>query len=91
MGNETKLSLKVYPNAPRNEVIGFAEGVLRVRVAAAPVKGKANQELLAFLSRILGISRDDLTITRGHTSRNKTVAVASLSQKEILEKLLLKD
>ena len=91
MGTESRISLKVYPGASRNEVISFAEGVLRVRIAAPPVRGKANQELVSFLSRLLGVSRDDLTITRGLTSRNKTVAVSGLTQKEIIERILLKD
>jgi len=88
--SEVKISLKVYPNAPRNEVLGFAEGVLRVKIAAPPVRGKANKELLSFLSRILGISQTALTISRGHTSRNKTIAVRGLGQDELLARLLSK-
>ncbi|MDD4986129.1 MAG: DUF167 domain-containing protein [Dehalococcoidales bacterium] len=87
MENEAKISLRVYPRAPRNEVLGFADGVLRVRVSAPPVKGKANRELLSFLSRLLGISERALAITRGQTSRNKTVAVYGLSNQQVLERL----
>lgn len=87
MENEAKISLRVYPGAPRNEVLGFAEGVLRVRIAAPPVKGKANRELLVFLSRLLGIKERDLAIIRGQTSRTKTVAVYGLSNQEVLERL----
>lgn len=87
MENEAKISLRVYPGAPRNEVLGFAEGVLRVRIAAPPVKGKANRELLSFLSRLLGIKERDLAITRGQTSRNKTVAVCGLSNQQVIERL----
>ena len=47
---ETKILLHVYPDAPRNEVLGFTGGVLRVKVAAPPVRGKANKELLTFFS-----------------------------------------
>jgi len=69
-------------------VIGFADGVLWVKIAAPPVKGKANRELLAFLSQLLGISQGALIITKGYTSRNKTVAIDGLSQKESLKRLL---
>jgi len=69
-------------------VIGWADGVLRVKISAPPVKGKANRELLAFLSQLLGISPGALTITKGYTSRNKIVAVDGLSQEEILKRLL---
>lgn len=88
LGSEAKISLRVYPNAIRNEVVGFVDGVLRVKISAPPVKGKANRELLAFLSQLLGISQGALTITKGYTSRNKIVAIDGLSQEESLKRLL---
>lgn len=85
---KTKISLRVYPNATRNEVIGFVDEVLRVKVSAPPVKGKANKVLLAFLNQLLDVSKDALTIIKGHTSRNKTVVIDGLSREEIIKRLL---
>lgn len=85
--SETRISLHVYPNAPRNEVVGFSDGVLAVKVAAPPLKGKANRELVAFLSQLLGVSKSRLAILKGHTSRNKLIAVSGLSQEEVLQRL----
>ena len=79
--------MHVHPNAARNELAGFSEGVLRVRVAAPPVKGKANKELIAFLARKLGLSKGDLTIIRGHTSRHKLISVAGLTREELNRRL----
>jgi uncharacterized protein (TIGR00251 family) len=87
-GRETRISLRVHPNAPRNEVIGFSGGVVGVRVVAPPVKGKANKELVAFLSQILGVNKGALTIIQGRTSRNKVIAIDSLSREEIVKRLL---
>ena len=81
------LRLRVYPNAGRSEVVGFTEGVWQVRLAAPPVKGKANKELTNLLSKALGVSRSSLTIVKGHTSRNKVIAIAGLSQAEIINRL----
>jgi len=81
------LQLRVHPNAARNEVVGFTNGVLQVRVAAPPVKGKANRELMAFLGKALGIGKDSLTIVKGHTSRNKVIAIEGLSQADIMIQL----
>ncbi|GAG88338.1 unnamed protein product, partial [marine sediment metagenome] len=67
-GSEAKISLRVYPGAARSEVVGFTEGVLQVKVAAPPVKGQANKELLAFLSKTLAVGKGALTIVKGHTS-----------------------
>ncbi len=80
--------MHVYPNAARNEVVGFADGVLRVKIAAPPLKGKANKELLAFLSQALGVGKDTLTIVKGHTSRNKVIAISGLSREEVIGRLL---
>lgn len=79
--------MRVYPNAARNELAGFSGGVLRVKVSAPPVKGKANKELIAFLAQKLGLSKGDLTIIKGHTSRNKVMAIAGLTQEEIARRL----
>ena len=85
--NEIKIPLRVQPNAARNEVVGLIAGVLQVRVAAPPVRGKANQELLAFLSRTLGVSQGALAIVKGHTSRSKVITVNGLNREEILKRL----
>ena len=88
--NEVKISLRVYPNASRNEMLGFTDGVLRVKISAPPIKGKANRELITFLSRLLGVSKDSVNIMRGHTTRNKVVAIDGLSREEVMKRLLLK-
>ena len=83
------LRLRVHPGARQNELAGFADGVLQVKVAAPPVKGKANRELTTFLSQALGVSKSSLAIVKGHTSRNKVIAVDGLSHDEIVRRLLL--
>ena len=87
-GSEVRISLRVYPNAARSEVVDFIDGVWGVRVAAPPVKGKANMELVAFISRILGVSKNSLDILKGHTSRSKVIAIHGLSREEITQRLL---
>ncbi len=89
-GTETKISLRVYPRAARSEVVGFTDGLLQIRVAAPPVKGQANKELIAVLSRALAVSQGSLTIVRGHTSRNKVIAVDGLSQADVSRRLSAK-
>ena len=81
------LQLFIYPGAARNEVIGLSDGILKVRVAAPPVKGKANRELTAFLSRALGVSKSSLTIVKGHTSRHKVISVEGMTREDIIRRL----
>jgi uncharacterized protein (TIGR00251 family) len=83
----TTVTLHVQPNAKRNEVLGFADDTLRLKIAAPPVKGKANKELIDFLSNLLGIGKGAITIEKGLTSRTKVVAIAGLDRDRIIERL----
>ncbi len=84
-----RLTVKVTPNAGRNEITGFKEGVCQIKIGAPPDKGKANKELIDFLSDKLGVRKSDITIVKGQTSRNKVVIIEGLTGEETL-KLLTK-
>jgi uncharacterized protein (TIGR00251 family) len=82
---ETRFAVQVQPSASRNEVLGFKEGVLHIRIAAPPVKGKANQELTKYLGGVLGIARSRITILKGATSRKKLVGIEGLGKDRIIQ------
>lgn len=84
---QARIVVRVQPNASRNEVLRFKDGVLHLRIAAPPVKGKANQELIKFLSAILGVSKSALTIERGMTGKMKVIGIDGLTQGQITEQL----
>ena len=77
------------PSARRNEVLGFEDNILHVRIAAPPVKGKANKELVLFLSQIIGVSKGSINIKSGLTSRRKVIAISGLDRDQIVERLKL--
>jgi hypothetical protein len=79
--------VQVQPNANENKVVRFEDGALHLRISAPPTKGKANRELLKFLSTILGISKVYLTIEKGMTSKKKIVAVRGLTQNQVTRRL----
>jgi len=79
--------VRVHPGARRNEVLGFRNGVLEVKIAAPPEKGKANKELIDFLSKLLEVSQSCLAILRGQTSRSKLIAINGLSREEVMKRL----
>ena len=88
MKNEqAKILVQVQPNASQNKVKRFEDGILHLRIAAPPVKGKANRELLKFLSGILGVGNTSLTIVKGSTQRKKVIAIEGLNQMEVTAKL----
>lgn len=81
------LRLHIQPGAKKTEVVGLHGEALKIRLAAPPVDGKANACLLEFLAQRLRVKRSQLTITRGLSSRRKTVfvAVAGLQPSALLE------
>ena len=81
---QATIVVQVQPNASQNKVARFEDGVWYLRIAAPPVKGKANQELIKFLSNILGIGKGSLTIEKGMTSKKKIVVVNGLTQNQVL-------
>lgn len=71
-----KLAVKAVPNARKNELLGWEEDtlsgpVLRIRVAAPPLEGKANRELTAFLSKCLGLPKSRISLLNGDSGRIK--------------------
>jgi uncharacterized protein (TIGR00251 family) len=85
--NSHWLLLKVSPNASRNEITGFSGGVLQVKIAAAPEGGKANRELIAFLSKTLQVKKSAINIIRGENSRHKAVSIEGMSRGDIIKKI----
>ena len=71
--------VRVVPRASRSEIVGEHDGALRVRIAAPPVDGAANEELVRLLARKLGVSRSAIRITGGHTSKLKQLRVTGAS------------
>jgi uncharacterized protein len=70
------LRVKVIPKSSKTELAGYLpDGTWKVKVTAAPEKGKANRALLQFLAEHLGISKSRIHITSGETSQLKRIRV----------------
>jgi len=77
------IDLHVQPGASASELAGVHAGRLKIRLAAPPVDGKANQELIRFLAKQLDIRKSQLAIIAGNHSRDKTVLVTAGSRAEL--------
>ena len=82
-----RLEVKVQPRSSRNELLGFQQGVLKVKLTAPPVEGEANQALTSFLAEVLGTSKRNVVILRGETARLKLVGIHGMSLAEAENKL----
>jgi uncharacterized protein (TIGR00251 family) len=80
------LHLIVKPNAKTDEIIRQADGSFKIRIKARPVDGKANQYLVAYLSKILGVPKSNIVLTTGETSSFKTIEIFA-DERFILNKL----
>jgi len=69
------LQVSVMPNAKRTAIDGLHDGALRVRLAAPPIDGRANEALVAWLAKSLGVPRRSVTLLRGESSRRKQLAI----------------
>ncbi|HVF46011.1 MAG TPA: DUF167 domain-containing protein [Pyrinomonadaceae bacterium] len=75
-------SVRVVPRASKSEVVGMHDGALKVRIAAPPVDGAANTELIRLLAKHFRVSRSDVEIVAGETSRSKRVRISSITDSD---------
>ena len=65
------------PNARKTEIAGVQDQLLKIRLQAQPIDGKAHDALIRYLAETLGVSRSAVSIVRGHTAKRKLVHVTA--------------
>jgi uncharacterized protein (TIGR00251 family) len=78
---------KIVPGSSRTRISGILDGKLKVKISAAPEKGKANQHLIEFLAKELGVKKTAVSIISGQTNPIKQIQISGISSDELLEKL----
>jgi uncharacterized protein len=79
VGGGVKFTVKVVPGSSKTALCGLLDGMLKVKVAAAPEKGKANKCLVEFLAKQLGIKKNDVTVCSGQTGPVKQIQIRGVS------------
>jgi uncharacterized protein (TIGR00251 family) len=82
-GDEVLLDVRARPGAGRSRLKGIKDGRLRVDVAAAPERGKANAELVKFIGKLLGVPKADVRVRSGTRSRNKVLGISGVDAKRV--------
>ena len=80
-------SAKIVPASSRTAIAGLLDGMVKIKVAAPPERGKANQLLLSFLAKQLGVKIKSLRIISGQSSPIKQIKIAGVSTETLQEKL----
>lgn len=84
-----RLHLFIQPKSSKNEVVGPHNGLLKIKITAPPIDGRANEGLIEFLSDYFDIPKRDIVIVRGETGRTKTVELLGVSEQLAKQKLKL--
>ena len=83
----TRLKVRVVPDARRNEIAGFFQGEVRLKVKASAQEGKANAEVIRFLAELIDCQRSKIAIKQGEKSRNKMIEITDVNPEEVQRKL----
>lgn len=79
-----RLRIRAQPRASRTEIAGERGGALKIRLAAPPVDGGANRELVRFLAKAVGVPMSAVTVVSGGSSRNKVVEIEGADPESVL-------
>ena len=77
------IAVRIQPRASKNSISRMEEGSLKIRLTAPPVDGAANDALVNYLSKALGVSKSSIEIVSGHTSREKRIRISGVSETAI--------
>ncbi|MDQ3262971.1 MAG: DUF167 domain-containing protein [Myxococcota bacterium] len=82
-----ELELVVQPRASRSRILGEHDGRLKVQIAAPPVDGEANSEVIAFFSGLFQVPKRQVELVSGEASKRKRIRVAGVSLERALQLL----
>ena len=80
----TLLWIHVQPRSSRTEIIGWHGDAIKIRLKAPPVDGAANEELIRFLSKAIGVPKQAVQITAGKTARRKRVKIDGVEHGDVM-------
>ncbi len=78
-----RFDVRVQPRASRSEIVGEQEGALRVRLAAPPVDGAANDALIELLADLLDVPKCDIRIVAGATAKRKVIEAEGVTPEQV--------
>jgi uncharacterized protein len=78
--NSVNIQVQIQPKSSHNQIVGLHDGRLKIKIAAPPVDGKANESLIEFLAKTFKTSKSNIEILKGHTSKLKTIKLSGISE-----------
>ena len=81
------IKVRVNPRSSRNQITGWQDDVLSIKLTAPPVEGAANKACIEFLADQLGVKKSQIVLVSGDTSRNKVFEITGIGDAEIRSRL----
>lgn len=78
-----RLAVQIQPNAKKTEVVGVLDEALKIKLAAQPIEGKANEALVKWLAGALEVPRSAVTLTHGQTNKKKLLVVQGVTLEQV--------
>jgi uncharacterized protein len=76
--------VRVIPRSSKSEIVGEYDECLKVKLTSPPIDGEANSELVKLLAKVLGVSKSDISIVNGLTSKTKQIKILNITQESFL-------
>ena len=86
-GTGTLIDIKVVPGSSKTRIAGILGEAIKINVAAAPEKGKANKELVKYLAKLLNVPKSGIKIVAGEKDQRKVLSIAEISADTVHEKM----
>lgn len=77
------MNIRVVPRSSRSEIVGLHDGALKVRIAAPPVDGAANEELIKLLAKTFDVAKNNVEIISGKSSKTKRCRIIGVTSAQI--------
>ena len=81
-------AVRVQPRASQSKITGEIQGNLKVKIAAPPVDGEANEELIRFLAKWFEVPRQEIEILSGETAKNKIIRIHGLASEDFEARII---
>jgi uncharacterized protein (TIGR00251 family) len=83
------IAVRVTPRASKNQIVGaLNDGTIKIRITATPTEGQANEELVKFLSDVLGVAKSRIEIVAGSTGKDKLISVLDMDAETLHKKIV---
>lgn len=89
--NGVCISVRLTPNASKDEILGYCDDYVKIKISAPPNENKANKKLISFISDFFNVAKSDVSMISGDKSRLKRIAVKNINEEIAKQKIFVYD